>query len=262
MDQHIVSDQGPGNTNQINPKTNPTMAQSRKTPAKKASSKATPAKTEKPHSKGKKKETREKIMAAARHVFSNYPYHSASIRMIGKMAEIEHPLISYYFPNKADLFVSVLKEVTKKQNIAEAGFLDDVKSMTSSRGLALFFDHLLDHYRKYPEVYSIIALNMVQSEDSEPIPGYQIIQDTLNATVVNFIEKIPLSAPVYEVEMFCRALANHMISFLGASHYHASIMNMDPSSIQYLNWVKDSGLYAFLPRLKMMVKRVDSDSNS
>jgi AcrR family transcriptional regulator len=208
-------------------------------------------------SKGTKKQTLEKILTAARHVFSNYPYHSATIRMIGKLAEIEHPLISYYFPNKADLFISVLTEATQKQSEAESKWLDEVKAMATARGLSVYFDHQLDYFQRYPETFSIIALNVVQSEDSEPIPGYHLIQDAINASVRSFMEKVPMNAPEYEVEMFCRALSIHLINFLGAAKFHAPVMNMDPNSIQYLNWVKDTALYVFLPRLKMMVKRAD-----
>jgi len=231
------------------------MAQSKKSAVKGTSAKTIPAERTKPQSKGKKKETREKILAAARHVFSSNPYHTASIRTIGKLAEIEHPLISYYFPNKADLFISVLKEASEMQNKLESEWLEKVKMMTPARGLSIFIDHALDFFRQYPEIFCILALNLVQSDDGDPIPGYQIIQDTINATVKVFIEKVPMRVPEYEVEMFCRTFMNHLINFLGAAKFHASIMNLDPNSIQYMNWVKDSALYVFLPRMEKMVRR-------
>ena len=52
--------------------------------------------------------TREKILAAAKKVFAQHPYSTASIRMVGKTAEIDHPLISYYFPTKAELYEGAL----------------------------------------------------------------------------------------------------------------------------------------------------------
>jgi len=233
-----------------------TMAQAKKSPAK-----AKRAKGEKPHSKGTKTETRDKILTAARHVFSNYPYHSASIRTIGKLAKIEHPLISYYFPNKADLFQAVFGEVLKNQHQLEKKWLEEVKSMSPARGLSIFLDHHLDNYRLHPEILHMIALNMIQSEDSEPIPGYDLIQNAIDGSVQIFMETVELSAPEYEIEMFCRVMMNHMVSFLGASKFHAASLKMDPSSIQYLNWVKDAALYALLPRLKMMVKRRGSNTD-
>ena len=47
--------------------------------------------------KPSKKVTRLKILKAARKVFAQRAYHAASIRMIGKEAGIDHPLISYYY---------------------------------------------------------------------------------------------------------------------------------------------------------------------
>ncbi len=231
------------------------MTQSKKSTAKKASTKSTPAPRKKPQSKGTKTETRDKILAAARYVFCNYPYHSASIRLIGKLAEIEHPLISYYFPNKAELFISVLQAILKKQAQETLLWLEEVALMSPARGLAVYFDHELEFYRQYPEAYNIIALNIVQAENAEPIPGYYLIEEATKESIKNFIEKVNLNAPEYEVEMFCRVLSNHLVSFLGASKFHASIMNLDPNSIQYYNWVKDTALYTLLPRLEMMVKR-------
>ncbi|MCP4753998.1 MAG: TetR/AcrR family transcriptional regulator [Proteobacteria bacterium] len=229
------------------------MAQSKKSPAK-----TTPAKSGKTQSKGNKKETREKILAAARHVFSNYPYHSATIRTIGKLAGIEHPLISYYFPTKADLFISVLGKVYERQTQLEKQWLEEVKSMTPARGLSIYLDHQLDHFRRHPEILHIITLNMVQSEDSEPIPGYDRILDSVGKSVKIFMETVDLSAPEYEIEMFCRVMFNHLLNFLGASTFHAASLKLDPNSIQYLNWVKDAALYTLLPRLKTMVKRAGS----
>ena len=61
--------------------------------------------TKKPENgKPAQKATRLKILKAARKVFAQYAYHAASIRMIGKEAGIDHPLISYYFPSKANSY--------------------------------------------------------------------------------------------------------------------------------------------------------------
>ncbi len=225
------------------------------------SKKAKPKKKETPHSKGYKKETREKIMAAARNVFCNYPYYSASIRTIGKLAKIEHPLISYYFPNKAELFSSVLEEVIIEYLEAEKQMLDSVKSMNPKRGLSLFLDLQLDYYREHPENFRMIALNMVQSIDDEPIPGYDLIQKTINQSMNNFKQIAGIAAPEHEVEMFSRSVLSHMINFLGASTFHAALMNMNPDSFQYLNWVKETIIFAILPRLELLVRQA-RDANS
>ena len=211
----------------------------------------------KPQSKGTKKDTRQKILAAAQEVFCNHPYHSASIRMIGKLAEFQHPLISYYFPSKADLFLAVLEDLTARQTQSQKRWLEEIKLMTPARGFAVALDYELDLFRQQPGLYRLTALNMIQSDNTEPIPGYHLIQRVTKQNIRNFIEIVSLSAPEYEVEMFCRVVMNHLVNFLGAARFHAAMMNLDPNSIQYMNWVKDAALNAFLPRLQTMVVRND-----
>ncbi len=53
--------------------------------------------------------------------------------MIGKLAEVEHPLISYYFPNKAALFVAVVEEVIDKHTKLEREWLKEIASMPTVR---------------------------------------------------------------------------------------------------------------------------------
>lgn len=225
------------------------MVQKKQSPVKK-----TDGKEKENRRKGQKKETREKILAAARNVFCNYPYHSASIRTIGKLAEIEHPLISYYFPNKADLFVSTLKTVCSLHLEAEKKMFETIKSMGPERGLSLFLDLQLDYFRTNPEAYRMIALNMVQSIDDESIPGYDLIKETINESVKNFKEIVGLPANEYELDMFSRATLSHMINFLGAAYFHSALLNMEPDSFQYLNWVKETILFNLLPRLKLLAE--------
>ncbi|MBW1988572.1 MAG: helix-turn-helix transcriptional regulator, partial [Deltaproteobacteria bacterium] len=55
--------------------------------------------------------SRENIIKAARRVFSEHPYSSASLRMIGREGGFEHPLIHYYFPTKAALFEAVMADI-------------------------------------------------------------------------------------------------------------------------------------------------------
>ncbi len=70
--------------------------------------------------------TRKKILDASKKVFGENPYHSASIRNIGKEAGIEHPLINYYFPAKADLFEAVICELEEHRLKYQTHWLKDV----------------------------------------------------------------------------------------------------------------------------------------
>jgi AcrR family transcriptional regulator len=97
-----------------------------------------------------KKATRSKILKAARKVFAQYAYHSASIRMIGKEAGIDHPLISYYFPSKAVLFEAVLQDIVQEWHKANQSWFDGLEKMSPEAGLSLYLDRLIGYSRKQP----------------------------------------------------------------------------------------------------------------
>lgn len=203
--------------------------------------------------KGRKKETRAKILKAAQEIFSSHPYHSASIRMIGKQAGIEHPLISYYFPSKADLFRAVISDLIKARSSLEQDWFKAVEGMSPAKGLSLYLDHVLDDYRKRPGLLHIVSLNLSRSTGSEPIPGYNQIQDFVKAASRNFVKTFKLKVSLRESEMFARTLSVLLVGFLGSSHSYAAMMKMEPESILYYNWVKDTVIYTLLPRLEKII---------
>ena len=200
-----------------------------------------------------KKPTREKILEAATLVFSDYPYHSASIRMIGKAAQIDHPLINYYFPTKAALFEEVLKIATEKYYVANISWFDGLTALGPAKGLALYIDRFLDFALKHPKTQRIIALNLVPAERSEIIPGYHLMQNFFEKTTRTLTQAIPLKGSNREIEMLTTSFNTLAVNYLGAKTYYAGILGMDPASRQYMDWVKDSLVYMILPRLKQLL---------
>jgi AcrR family transcriptional regulator len=61
----------------------------------------------------KRNDTVERILRSARKIFSEHPYHTASIRMIGNDAGLNYPLIAYYFSTKAALFLPHLQQLIR-----------------------------------------------------------------------------------------------------------------------------------------------------
>ena len=186
-------------------------------------------------------------------MFSDYPYYAASIRMIGKAAGIEHPLINYYFPTKAALFEEVLETVTAEYYQANISWFHGLEGMDPETGLSLYLVRFLDFALKHPKPLRIIALNLVQAEGPEIIPGYQRIQSLFTNMTRTFINTVPLNAPTHSVEMLTASFNTLAINYLGASTYYSGILGMEPHSPEYLNWVKDSLTFMILPRLKQLL---------
>lgn len=197
--------------------------------------------------------TREKILEAATQVFADYPYYTASIRMIGKAAKIDHPLINYYFPTKAALFEEVLKRVTEQYYVANISWFEGLRELGPEKGLSLYIDRFLDFALQHPKAFRIITLNLVSAEETGIIPGYQQIQDFFARTTHTFTQAIPLSGSKQDIEMLTTSFNTLAINYLGASTYYAGILGMQPGSRQYMQWVKDSLIYMILPGLKQLL---------
>jgi AcrR family transcriptional regulator len=204
-------------------------------------------------SKNRKTATRARILEAAKRVFAEHPYSSASIRMVGNAAEIDHPLISYYFPTKAHLFEAVLEEIAETYYEANISWFEGLESLHASRGFPLYIDRLLDFTSKHPEALRIIALNLVQPQDEEIIPGYRRIQALLLSNAETFRKVAALRSPAREIRMFTESFNTMVINYLGASTYYAGILGMNPRSPAYRRWVKEALLFLFLPPLKRLI---------
>lgn len=198
--------------------------------------------------------TRENIIRAARKVFSEHPYHTASMRMIGKEARIEHPLINYYFPNKAVLFETIVEDLCNEFARYTAGWLDEVaKARSIAEGLMTHIDLMIDYNTANPEAIRILALNLTQADNISLIPGYQQFPGLLEKIRELFVEKIRPAGTASEIDMFMNSFNFLAISFFGSSTCIAQMQGMDPGSSDYREWVKKTLGFIFLPRLRDII---------
>jgi AcrR family transcriptional regulator len=207
----------------------------------------------------KENENKIKILGAAKKIFSEYPYHTASIRVIGKTAGLNFPLISYYFSTKAALFEAVLFDVTEEYYEACAKWLNETANMGSTKGLSLYLDRLIDFTQMHPEALRIVLLNLIQAKESQIIPGYLILQNFVARMVPFFKKTSSARAADQEVEQFAHNFNTLVINYLGANNYHAGILGLDPYSLEYKNLVKNNLMSLFLPLLKKLLRGGDED---
>ena len=214
--------------------------------------KKTSSSTEK---KSKKKNTREKILKAARKVFAEHPYNAASIRMVGTKGKIDHPLISYYFPSKAELFETIVAEACEDYYQANISWFEGLEKVSPPKRMALYLDRLIEYSRKNPEPMRIIALNMVQKDKAAMIPGIDMIEDLFARASQVFKEEARLKSSPKQLEMFIQNFNATIISYIGAGTFHADILGLKPGSNEYYKWVKEAMTFMFLPHLEMMISR-------
>lgn len=200
-----------------------------------------------------KKATRLKILKAARKIFAQYAYHAASIRMIGKEAGIDHPLISYYFASKAVLFEAVLEDIVQEWHQANQAWFEGLDKMVPEAGLSLYIDRMLGYMRKHPYAAQVYLLNMVQAQDADTIPGYHAIQTFFDQSTQLLKSLVPMRATDSDLEKFRQSFNTLVMSYVGAKSYYAGILGLPPNSRQYKQWVKEMLMDLFLPRLKQLM---------
>jgi AcrR family transcriptional regulator len=226
---------------------------------KKKSKKKSP-KTQGPGPKRNKKEaTREKIFEAAKKVFAEHPYSAASIRMIGSAAGVDHPLIRYYFPTKADLFEAVVQEISEAHYHANRAWFEGLETLSLSRGLSLYIDRMMDFISKHPEALRIVALNLAQPEDSEIVPGYSQMQRLVTQHTEMLRNVAAHRSSTREIRMYIESFNALVINYLGAATYYAGILRMNPRGPAYRRWVKETLHLLFLPRLRQLIRGESPD---
>jgi len=202
---------------------------------------------------GRGEATRQKIFAAAITVFSKFPYKSASIRMIGKEAGIEHPLINYYYPAKADLIKAVLEKICNDFTQLNAKCFEGLNMVPPDVAVPLYVDRLFEYHVQNPEPFRVIAMNIPQADKLDEIPGYEYIINFFAKTKKLFEEKISINATTGQIEKFIYSFNNLTIVYLGAGVLHAQLLGMDHDSDDYKIWVKQTLSQIFVPMLESII---------
>lgn len=196
---------------------------------------------------------RERILEAAREIFTVYSFKGASTRMIAKQAGVEHPMIHYYFGSKENLFYEMAEVLYNESIPILESFYEGLESMSLQDGFALFIDRMLDYSMNKSDALRIAALNAVNIGNIEEIPGYRFIIMSMAAMRRIMEEKLMLKGSNREIEMFIYCFYSLMISFVGARSCQAQILNMNPLEEKYRIWVKDASMTLFYPWFKKIL---------
>lgn len=203
---------------------------------------------------GEKSETtRRRILTAALTVFANHPFNAASMRMIGKAGGFDHAIIRYYFPNKAKLFETVMKEACDIFHQANTAFFDGLDSMPLQKGFSLYLDRLLDYYEHHPETFKLIMQNMAQANTPDLIPGYQQIPKLVQKLRHTFVTRaLVASAAAEDIARFQDSFNTLVLCFLGADACQRHILAIDKKTTSYRSWIKETLFFLFLPTLEKL----------
>jgi AcrR family transcriptional regulator len=207
-----------------------------------------------PPDKAKKNDTVGRILHSARKIFSEHPYHTASIRTIGNDAGLNYPLIAYYFSTKAALFEAVLVDISEEYYRETAKWLRETAGMGPEKGLSVYIDRLIEFNLTHPEAQRILLLNQVRVGESPIVPCYWVLQEFFVQWIHLFKETSSARAANRDIENFAHNFNVLAINYLGAGSFHAGVLGVSPSSPEYKKWVKENLTALFLPLLKQLLR--------
>lgn len=196
---------------------------------------------------------RERILQAAREVFTVHSFKAASTRMIAKQAGVEHPMIHYYFDSKEKLFYAMAEAIYNETLPVEESWYSGLEGKSLRDGFSLFIDRMLDYTMAKPDALRIAAINAVNIGNIEEIPGHRFILMNMAAMRRIMEEKLALHGSNREIEMFIYCFYGLMTTLIGSRSCQAQILNMDPLDEKYRTWVKDAVMTLFYPWFKKIL---------
>lgn len=199
---------------------------------------------------GRGEETRRMILDAATKVFAKNPYNAASIRMVAAQGGFYHGLIRYHFPNKAELFQTVVEEICRNLIQANKEWVSEVSRLSPEKALALYLDRFIEFCKNQPEVFRIIVQN-ISHDDPASLPGYSNFLNLATSTQEEF-KNTYKGLPKNVVHSFLTSFNVLVVNYLGADKFNGDIVGMTPKSDEYYQWVKETMLSIFLPLIKEM----------
>ncbi|MFH1138975.1 MAG: TetR/AcrR family transcriptional regulator [Pseudomonadota bacterium] len=199
---------------------------------------------------GRGEETRRMILDAAIKVFAKNPYNAASIRMVAAQGGFYHGLIRYHFPNKAELFQTVVEEICRNLIQANKEWVSEVSRLSPEKALAHYLDRFIEFCKNQPEVFRIIVQN-ISHDDPVSLPGYSNFLNLATSTQEEF-ENTYKGLPKNVVHSFLTSFNVLVVNYLGADKFNSELVGMTPKSDEYHRWVKETMLSIFLPLIKEM----------
>ncbi len=209
-------------------------------------------------SKGEK--TRQKILKAARHVFTKVPFKSASIRMISDKADVKHPLVLHYFGSKPALFKQVATELEVESMSGYEGFLDYLLTQPPEKAIHTFFKGVIRNGFQKPDAYRTMMLNAGEPDRlGDMLPGLDHIRSAYQKNLEILGKHLLGGAPLKETEMFMHVYMTVMSNFIGAQTFHRKVLNLRSAS-EYEDWVETTLKFVLIPVMQIISGKQVADS--
>jgi AcrR family transcriptional regulator len=185
-----------------------------------------------------------KILKKARRLFGEYGFHGTTTRMIAQAAGIDISTLHYHWGDKADLFQSVILDITEDLRRK----LRDVEKVIHGRPLAermeIAIDMVTDHLFKCPEIANLILFRYFRKTRPEAILDVQVPE-----FILDIARSMNLSPDVQEVPTLERmkvlAMMNAIFNFISGENFFRPMLKLRRGA--YIEEVKKTLKFMLIP---------------
>jgi len=173
--------------------------------------------------------------------------------MIAKEAGVDHPLLFYYFPNKANLFETILKELSNQYLQAMPSWYEGLLEMDVVNAISTYFERAIDFHLNQSQIIRIVFLDMAQSIGKDvSVPGYKYMKKISEIAFLMFRDRSRFNLTDEQKDIIINGLGQILISLIGARDYHAKIQGLNVNKKEYAEWVKKVMVNMTLPILSSL----------
>lgn len=160
---------------------------------------------------------------------ARYGYDKASIGKISKVIGISKPAIYYYFDNKEEIFVELIREVYPVQKGSEKKYLDKLRSRKDLREILLRLGlSQIQNYRGDSERQRFLSEVNVQTNRILKIKKYRNLMDEENLGVWRNVLTEAASKKLFDKKLV-KLKANELFTLSAGISYAISERNKDMS---------------------------------
>ncbi len=200
----------------------------------------------------KGEETRARILAAARDVFTTNSFQAASIRAIANKAGVRHPLVVHYFKSKTALFEAVSSQIQQDLLESHAGFYHHLTALAPDRRLDVYLEGVIRQGLRETDAYRMILLNTMEMiVPHKPLPGLDRMAGIYQRTCSLVGDYVLQGASGDHIDMFMTVFTMTAAHFFGGRAFHQKVLGL-VSDAAYERWVGATFRQIFRPVLEAL----------
>ncbi|MBI5845420.1 MAG: TetR/AcrR family transcriptional regulator [Deltaproteobacteria bacterium] len=194
-------------------------------------------------------ETRQRILDAARSVFTRMPFRSASLRIIAEEAGVRHPLLLHYFGSKTALFDEVSEALEKEILESHPEFFEALRALPPELRANFYLNGVVLQGFLHPAPYRLLLLNAADAESPKtPGPGLFRMKKVQEKIIALARESLLGDALEDEASMLMLAFTLIVSQYVGAMAFHRNVLGL--SAEDYKRWARETVVFLFEPLLR------------